>query len=161
MMIPSPTPMATSAESMVVRDAEPAEVVRSFLLAIEAGELDLALALLADDVEYINVTLPTVRGRDNLDRLFRPALERWHGGFRVHIHAIATSGGIVLTERTDEIIMGPLKARISAYGHTEVVDGQITVWRDAFDWADVLVGVARGLAGAVAPGLNRPWPRQR
>ena len=137
---------------------EPGEIVRSFLIALQVGELDNALELLADDVVYTNVPLPTVRGRRRVDRLFRPALERWHGGFRVHFHNVAVTGNTVLTERTDELVLGRVKQRIWVYGRFEVSDGKITLWRDSFDWFDVLVGLVRGLAGALVPALNRPWP---
>jgi limonene-1,2-epoxide hydrolase len=151
--------MTTTTEAVQAkRSTEPAEVVRSFLLALQAGELDQALALLADDVVYINVSLPTVRGRRRIDRLFRPALERWHGGFRVHFHTIATTGQTVLTERTDELILGRIQQRIWVYGRFEVAEGRITLWRDSFDWMDLFVGLFRGIAGAAIPSLNRPWP---
>ena len=133
------------------------EVVRSFLFALQAREIDNAFELLADDVAYTNVSLPTIRGRARVERLFR-ALERWHAGFRVHFHTVATSGNTVLTERTDAIILGPVEQRIWVYGRFEVTDGKITLWRDSFDWLDVLVGLIRGLAGALIPALNRPWP---
>jgi limonene-1,2-epoxide hydrolase len=149
---------ATSATSDFRNTTEPAEIVRSFLVALEAGELDEALALLADDVVYTNVSLPTIRGRARIGRLFRPALEKLHGGFRVHFHTIAASGRTVLTERTDALILGPVEQRFWVYGRFEVIDGRITLWRDSFDWLDVLVGLIRGLAGAVIPALNRPWP---
>ncbi len=137
---------------------EPAEVVRSFLLALEAGELDRALGLLAEDVVYINVSLPTVRGRKRVDRLFRPGYEKLPGGFRVHFHTVAADGNTVLTERTDGLILGPVEVRLWVYGRFEVQDGQITLWRDSFDWMDLTVGVIRGLLGALVPSLNRPWP---
>ena len=107
---------------------------------------------------YTNVSLPTIRGRARVDRLFRPALEKGWGGFRVHFHTIATSGHKVLTERTDALIFGPVEQRIWVYGRFDVIDGRITLWRDSFDWLDVLIGLVRGLAGAVVPALNRPWP---
>lgn len=107
---------------------------------------------------YTNVSLPTIRGRARIDRLFRPAFERWHGGFRVHFHTIATSDNTVLTERTDALILGPIEQRVWVYGRFDVIDGQITHWRDSFDWLDVLIGLIRGLAGAVIPSLNRRWP---
>jgi limonene-1,2-epoxide hydrolase len=138
--------------------ADPAGVVKQFLLALQAGELDQALELLDENVTYINVTLPTVRGRRGVDRLFRPAYEKLHGGFRVHFHAIAAEGNTVLTDRTDELIMGRVRQRIWVCGRFEVVDGKITLWRDSFDWVDVLIGLLRGLLGAFAPALNRPWP---
>jgi limonene-1,2-epoxide hydrolase len=148
----------TSQTAAAERAAEPADVVRSFLLALQAGELDQALALVDENVVYINVSLPTVHGRRGIERLFRPAYEKLGGGFRVHFHAIASDGNTVLTDRTDELIMGRVRQRIWVYGRFEVLDGKITLWRDSFDWVDLLIGLARGLLGAVVPGLNRPWP---
>ena len=140
------------------RAADPAEVVKSFLFALQDGDLDRALSLLDENVVYVNVTLPTVRGRRGVDRLFRPGLEKLPGGFRVHFHAIASDGDTVLTDRTDELILGRVRQRIWVYGRFEVSNGQITLWRDSFDWFDVLVGLVRGLLGAVVPALNRRWP---
>jgi limonene-1,2-epoxide hydrolase len=137
---------------------EPVEVVCGFLLALQDGELDRALSLLADDVVYTNVSLPTIRGRRRVERLFRSALERWHGGFRVHFHNVAATGDTVLTERTDEIVIGPVQQRIWVYGRFEINDGRIAVWRDSFDWLDVILALVRGLVGALVPTLNRPWP---
>ena len=76
----------------------------------------------------------------------------------MHFHTIAADGPTVLTERTDELIMGPVKQRIWVYGRFDVIDGQIVLWRDSFDWLDVLVGLVRGMAGVLIPNLNRPWP---
>lgn len=140
--------------------ADPASVVRSFLLALEAGRLDEALDLLAEDVVYTNVSLPTIHGRRRVERVFRPLMDRG-GGFRVHFHAVAADGNVVLTERTDALSLGPVEQRLWVYGRFEVVDGRITVWRDSFDWLDLIVGLVRGLAGAVLPALNRPWPGGR
>jgi limonene-1,2-epoxide hydrolase len=149
---------ATAQSSWQTGPSEPAEIVRSFLLALEAGELDVALALLADDVVYTNVSLPTIRGRARIDRLFRRGLERARVGFRVHFHAIATNGHTVLTERTDALIFGPVEQRLWVYGRFEVIEGKIVLWRDSFDWFDLLIGLVRGIAGALVPALNRPWP---
>jgi limonene-1,2-epoxide hydrolase len=137
---------------------EPAEVVRRFLLALQAEEFDQALELLDENVTWINVTLPTIRGRKGVERLFRTMMEKLPGGFRVHFHAIAAEGNTVLTDRTDELAFGPVRQRVWVCGRFEVTDGKITLWRDSFDWVDVLIGLVRGLLGAVVPGLNRRWP---
>ncbi len=149
---------ATTEATIAERAASPADTVRDFLLALQAGDLDRALSRVHEDVVYTNVSLPTVYGRRGIERLFRPAYERLGGGFRVHFHNVATDGNTVLTERTDALIMGRVEQRIWVYGRFEVVDGKITVWRDSFDWLDVLIGLFRGLVGAVFPALNRPWP---
>lgn len=150
---------ATSSKSAAPdQGADPAGVVRSFLLGLQAGELDQALELLDENVIWINVTLPTLRGRRAAERVFRTGMEKLHGGFRVHFNAIAAEGNLVITDRTDELIFGPVRQRVWVYGRFEVTDGKITLWRDSFDWLDVLIGLVRGLVGAVVPALNRRWP---
>lgn len=131
-------------------------IVLAFLDACEREDLDAALALLAEDVAYTNVSLPTVHGRRAVDRLFRPGIGKV--GFKVHVHSIASHGDVVLTERTDALVFGPVHWQFWVYGRFEVRDGQITVWRDSFDFLNMSVGLARGLAGVVVPGLRRRWP---
>lgn len=141
-----PAVLGTSAEA----------VVRSFLELLAADDLDGALALLAEDVVYTNVGLPTVRGRHVVDRLFRPALGR--AGFKVHFDHVVSDGRVVLTERVDALVFGPVHWQFWVYGRFEVVEGKITVWRDSFDYVDVNIGLLRGLVGAVVPGVRRRWP---
>ena len=135
-----------------------AQTVRTFLEALHAGDFDAATAMLTDDAEWINVSLPTIRGRVATERVLRLCFVRLRGSFRVHFHNIAARDGIVLTERTDEIAFGPLEHRFWVYGRFELRDGKIAVWRDSFDWRDALVGLARGLVAIVVPSLNRRWP---
>ena len=134
----------------------PAQVVRDFLDALAGNDLDAALELVADDLVYTNVPMPSLRGRDRLDRAFRPLLGRF--GFRVHFHNVATEDDVVLTERTDALVIGPVVWQFWVYGRFEIVDGRIAVWRDSFDYADVTVGLVRGLLGIWWPGLGRRWP---
>lgn len=132
---------------------EPVEVVRAFLAALERLDLDAALALTADDIVYQNVPLPPARGRAAFERQIR-FLERYCTGFEAEIHTIAADGDSVLTERTDALIRGGLRAAFWVDGTFEVVDGRITVWRDRFDWATVvgalLAAVPRAALAALA-----------
>lgn len=134
----------------------PVAVVKDFLLALQDGKLDRAFALLADDVAYTNVSLPTLRGRRGVERALRMFFPR--AGFRVHFVNVAATGDVVLTERVDAMVFGRVEQRFWVCGRFEVRDGKITVWRDAFDWADLTVGLVRGLLGALSPRLNRRWP---
>jgi limonene-1,2-epoxide hydrolase len=136
---------------------EPTEVVRALLLALQDGDVDAALPLLADDVVWINVTLPTVRGRARVERLFRLGF-RFGGRFRVHLHAVASDGDVVLTDRTDALGIGRFEQRLWVYGRFTVRDGKIAVWRDSFDYLDLAISTLRALAGMLVPALNRPWP---
>ncbi len=137
----------------------PAALARDFLEWLQAEELDRALALLDENVVYTNVSLPTVRGRSAVGRLFRPMLGR--AGFRVHFHAIGadeTEPAVVLTERTDALVFGPVVIQFWVYGRFEIRDGLITLWRDSFDWRDVIAGMVRGVVGVVLPQVRRSWP---
>ncbi len=145
---------------MPEENAAAEEVVRTFLLALEAGDLERAESLLAEEAVWINVSLPTVRGRERIMRLMRP-MRRPGIGFRVHLHNVATDGEVVLTERSDALLYGPVEQRFWVWGRFEVRDGRIEVWRDSFDWRDYGASLLRGIAGALSPGLNRSWPDLR
>ena len=75
-------------------------------------------------------------------------------GFEVKIHRIAADGAAVLTERTDALILGPLRLQFWVCGVFEVHDGRITLWRDYFDFFDMLKGTVRGLVALVIPSFR-------
>lgn len=138
-----------------------ADVVRTFLEALQADDLETAMAQLADDAVWINVSLPAVRGKRAIEKICRFSQQRG-GGFRVHFHGIADAGdGVVLTDRADALLLGRFEQRFWVYGRFELRDGLITVWRDAFDWRDITVSLLRGLAAMASPSLNRAWPPRR
>ena len=112
--------------------------------------------LLADDVEYTNVGLPSIRGREKVTRALS-GLTRPNVGFEVYLHSISADGPVVLTERTDVILFGGFRAQFWVWGRFDVHDGRITLWRDSFDFLDITKGVVRGLLGMAVPSL-RPAP---
>jgi limonene-1,2-epoxide hydrolase len=137
----------------------PADTVVEFLRALAAYDVDAALDLVADDLVYTNVSLPTMYGRDRLERVARPWLRPGRMGFNVHLNHVATEGDVVLTDRVDELNYGRFATRFWVYGRFVVgADGKIAVWRDSFDWLDVTIGNLRGLAGLISPSLNRRMP---
>ncbi len=75
-------------------------------------------------------------------------------GFEVKIHRIAVNGASVLTERTDVLVLGPVRLQFWVCGVFEVHDGRITLWRDYFDMFDFTKAIVRGVLGAVVPGLR-------
>jgi limonene-1,2-epoxide hydrolase len=137
---------------------EPATVVVDFLHALASHDLDSALSLVTDDLSYINVSLPTINGRDRLEQIARPVFRPGRLGFQVHLNHVATEGDVVLTDRVDELNFRRFASRFWVYGRFVVRDGQISVWRDSFDWMDVTIGSLRGVAGLFAPALNRRMP---
>lgn len=133
---------------------DPTALVTRFLDLLAEGQVDAAADLLSPDVQYTNVSLPTIRGRERVRKLGRLSVERGMR-FEVIVHAASADGGVVLNERTDVLIFGRLRIQFWVFGRFEVRDGQITVWRDAFDWLDMTRGFLRGLAGMVVPSLGR------
>ncbi|NCL77747.1 limonene-1,2-epoxide hydrolase family protein [Rhodococcus sp. YH1] len=125
-------------------DEKSVAVVREFLDAMVAEDVERAVALLDPDIAWHNTSLPTVRGlprvRRILEGLRRPSL-----GFDVTIHHIAATGNVVLTERTDVLRLGPVSARFWVCGTFELRDGKIAVWDDHYN-----VGTFVGALGAGA-----------
>lgn len=136
---------------------DPQAVVEAFLAALAAGDLTTARALIDDDILYVNVGLPPVRGRRQMDRVFA-LLDRPGAGFEVYLHAVSADGPVVLTERTDVLLLGPVASQFWVWGRFEVHDGRITLWRDSFDYLDIARAAVRGVAAALIPSLRPARP---
>lgn len=143
----------TEQTANVSTDIDNAHTVEVFLSALQNQELDTAAAQLDDNLVYENVGYPTIRGRARAIKLFR-GLQRPNLGFEAKIHRIAVNGSSVLTERTDVLVIGPVRMQFWVCGVFEVHNGRITLWRDYFDMFDMLKGTVRGLVGAVVPALR-------
>jgi len=126
--------------------------VESFLAALADADLDTAAAVLAEDVVYQNVGLPTIHGRRATIGVFRRMTGR--AGFDVKTHRIAADGAAVLTERTDVLTLGPLRLQFWVCGVFEVHHGRITLWRDYFDFLDMFKATLRAVAATVFPALR-------
>ena len=75
-------------------DSSPIQLVERFLDLMSAKDIDGAMELLSQNVEYANVGLPTVRGRERVRRLSQATLGLSGAGFEVYMHAISASGSI-------------------------------------------------------------------
>jgi limonene-1,2-epoxide hydrolase len=143
----------TDQVSRVSSDVDSARTVETFLYALQDEDFDTCDSAMADNIAWQNVGFPTIRGRDRIMKLFRRGQGRF--GFEVKIHRIAAEGDTVLTERTDALIIGPLRLQFWVCGVFEVHDGRITLWRDYFDFFDFFVKAPlRGLVAIVFPSLR-------
>lgn len=149
--------LAVGAQSQAAAHVAPTVVVQRFLELLRLGEVDEAVELLAVDVRYENVGLPTVHGRERVRRLFR-STARAGGGFDVYIHTISADGPSVLTERTDILTFRRLHIQLWVCGRFDVRDGHIVLWRDYFDYANFTTALVRGLLGAVFPAVRAKPP---
>jgi limonene-1,2-epoxide hydrolase len=130
-----------------------ARTVETFLKAMQSQDFDTIDALVADDIVYQNVGFPTIRGGARVKKLLRSMEGRM--GFEVELHRNVAEGGTVLNERTDAIVLGPLRLQFWVCGVFEVRDGQITLWRDYFDFFDITKAIVRGVLGIAVPSLRR------
>lgn len=147
---------ATANGTHVQQDDDDADVqvVRAFLEALEAMDIEAALDRCDDAVVYQNVPFPAAKGKKAVARQLR-GLPKLFNGFEAQIHAIAGNGGTVLTERTDVLVVGRVRAAFWVCGTFEVRDGKVVLWRDYFDFADVTVAVVRGLLTAAWSSVKR------
>ena len=146
------TEQTTGRTGNVSSDIDNAHTVEVLLSALQAQDIDGAGAVLDENLVYENVGFPTIRGRTRAMKLFRGMQRR--ARFEVKTHRIAVNGSTVLTERTDALVFGPVRLQFWVCGVFEVRDGRITLWRDYFDMFDFTKAIARGLVGAVIPGMR-------
>lgn len=110
----------------------PLETVNEFIRLVTSAQLDEAVALCAEDIEYDNVPMGKNIGRQAVRDFLSPMVD----GLEVEFinHREAATGNIVMNERTDRFTKDGQSADILVAGVFEVNDeGQITLWRDYFD----------------------------
>jgi limonene-1,2-epoxide hydrolase len=140
-------------QTSTVTSSTNSSTVEAFLFAVQNEDFDAADLLLADDVRWQNVGIPTITGRQRIIKLMKGGQGRL--GFEVKIHRIAAEGTTVLTERTDALVVGPLRLQFWVCGVFEVHNGRITLWRDYFDSFEFFVKAPlRALIGVVIPPLR-------
>ena len=139
-------------QTSAVASTTNASTVEAFLFALRDQDFATADALLADDLVYQNVGLPTVRGRTRVMKMMRAMEGRM--GFDVTFHRNVAEGTTVINERSDAMVIGRFRLQFWVCGVFEVHDGRITLWRDYFDMFDMLKATLRGIAGIAVPSLR-------
>ena len=120
------------------------DIVNGFMTAAGHRDYDLALGYLTDDIEYQNMPLPPVHGkqavRDTLDMLLAGG-----AGAEWVVHRELSSGDLVMNERTDRFLVkdGPAM-ELPVAGVFELRDGKIARWRDYFDLETIMKQMAGG-----------------
>lgn len=132
----------------------PIEVVRSFVAAWNANDLERILAHLHEQVVYHNIPMAPVHGRAAV-RTYLEAI----GGFDWidwKLHAIAADGARVLTERSDDFGLRGRSISLPIMGIFEIEDGLIRAWRDYFDLASYRAQLAGEPPRYAASPSTRP-----
>lgn len=113
------------------------ETVNEFIRLIDAKDIEGAVALCADDVEYDNVPMGKNIGPAAVLEFLMPMVAGVDE-VKFIVHRQAATGNVVMNERTDRFTKGGVSADIPVAGIFEVDDdGKITLWRDYFDMGSV------------------------
>jgi limonene-1,2-epoxide hydrolase len=124
----------------------PEETVNEFIARVCRFDLDSALELVTDDVEYDNVPMGKVFGPEGIRSVLGMMAEGLADADWV-VHRQVASGGTVMNERTDRFRAGDTWIELPVAGVFEVnADGRIALWRDYFDNATFTDQLAK-LAG--------------
>ena len=116
------------------------EIVRAFTEAAAKRDYDTALAMLTDDVEYHNIPLDPVYGRqavrDTLEALLAMGTDSdWV------VHREVESGDTVMNERTDKFLVNGKWLELPVAGVFVVRDGKIALWHDYFDLNTIMTQI--------------------
>jgi limonene-1,2-epoxide hydrolase len=114
----------------------PADVVNSFIAAIERKDLEHALSHLTEQVEYDNVPIGKVFGREAVRSILGPFLAGFSRVQWVVVHEVASGNldhGVVMNERIDRFGNDDRWIELPVAGVFVVQHGQIALWRDYFD----------------------------
>lgn len=131
----------------------PDTIVNRFLEAVEQKNYETISELLAPNIAYTIVSLPTFRGKKLVFSLIKTVLRKGTA-LQVKKLNVSFNGNVVLTERIDVVIIGPLHVGSWVCGTFEVENGKITIWRDYFDWFNLGKGFVKGLLGLAIPTLR-------
>jgi limonene-1,2-epoxide hydrolase len=112
----------------------PTETVEAVLEAFVAMDFDTALTFLADDCEYTNIPMGTVRGHAGVREVLGPFFAPIHENEFLILRQ-AAGGPVVFMERLDRHRLDHGWRELPVNSVFEVHDGLITVWRDYFDLA--------------------------
>ncbi|HOT81535.1 MAG TPA: limonene-1,2-epoxide hydrolase family protein [Microthrixaceae bacterium] len=114
----------------------PEATVNEFIRRVVANDLESALEMVTDDIEYDNVPIGKNIGPDAM-RAFLGVMAGNVDEVQFVIHRQTVTGNVVMNERTDRFRVGDAWMDLKVAGIFEVNDaGQVTLWRDYFDMGE-------------------------
>ncbi len=113
------------------------ETVNAFMKAAADRDYEAAADLLTDDIEYQNMPLPPVHGKDAVKQTLDMLLANAAGSEWV-VHREIGSDNLVMNERTDRFLINDKWMELPVAGVFELRDGKIALWRDYFDLETIM-----------------------
>ena len=119
------------------------ETVNKFLVAAAKRDYDTALPLLTEDVEYQNMPIAPVKGREAVKEQLE-ALLAMGGDSEWKVLREVVDGDVVMNERVDRFEIGGKWADLPVMGVFVLRDGLIAEWRDYFDLQTIMNQLPQG-----------------
>jgi limonene-1,2-epoxide hydrolase/predicted GNAT family N-acyltransferase len=116
------------------------EVVQAFMKAAAVRDYDAAFALVTDDIEYQNMMLPAVHGKDAVRETLEGLLALCTDSEWV-VHREVADGDLVMNERTDRFEINGVWTDLPVAGVFVLRDGRIALWRDYFDLQTIMTAM--------------------
>ena len=121
----------------------PLETVNAFMTAAAKRDYDTALPLLTEDVEYQNMPIAAVKGRDAVKEQLEALLAMGTDSEWKVLREVA-DGNVVMNERVDRFMLGGKWAELPVMGVFVLRDGLIAEWRDYFDLQTIMGQISQG-----------------
>ena len=115
----------------------PLETVNAFMTAAAKRNYDAALQLLTDDVEYQNMPIAAVKGREAVKEQLEALLAMGTDSEWKVLREVA-DGNVVMNERVDRFQLGGKWVELPVMGVFMLRDGLIAEWRDYFDLQTIM-----------------------
>jgi limonene-1,2-epoxide hydrolase len=113
------------------------DTVNAFMKAASGRDYETALGYLTDDIEYQNMPLPPVTGKEAVQQTLDMLLANGSGSEWV-VHREVASDNLVMNERTDRFKVNDKWLELPVAGVFELRDGKIALWRDYFDLETIM-----------------------
>lgn len=132
-------PIAADAGDHAGKDDVSREAVAVAMEMVEAWntmQWERMIDLFAEDAVFQSMMKEPVIGRETIRPRFLAlvdGLER----IELQIRNMAVDGNVVFLERVDDFVYKGKHSRIPVVGVLEIADGEVTAWRDYYDWAQL------------------------
>ena len=115
-------------------DMSNTQIVLDFIAAWNRMDWDAVVSAFSEDVLYHNIPMDPLKGKAAVTEFITTGMDL--DAVDWQLLAIAENGNKVLTERVDNFyLVGGKAVSMPVMGTFEIVNGQITAWRDYFDLA--------------------------
>ncbi len=149
------SPIHAEPASTSPAQASPKEVVQAFVGALERLDYDAAVALVDENIRWVNYPLTTSRNKAQFDKALRGMFKN-ATRFDVEYRDIHERGaGVVYTDRVDIFEGGGMSMTLHVQGEFRVRNGLVAEWTDKFSWATLLREIGRSLPAILKHRLGR------